>query len=198
MAILSITVDAKAVIAAVKGVRDDQIPFATALALTRTAQDVQSEIRRQLPQRFVIRNNWVAKGIVISKATKRQLYAIVRSRDDFMVRQETGGTKTGSGSIAVPQAVRRNKRDIVTPGNRPAALKGKKRVFKATIRGTYGLWERKGKKRTPIKLLYSLRPSVPIKPRFGFADTAEKTAQARFERHFALAFEQAVRTARAR
>lgn len=197
MPILSIAVDTKAVTAAVKGIRDDQIPFATALALTRTAQDVQAEIRRQLPQRFTIRNSWVSKGIVISKATKRQLYAIVRSRDDFMVLQETGGTKAPRGRhLAVPQGIRGSDREIVTRGKRPRAALRKKRTFVATIRGKEGIWQRTTKKRNPIKMLYTLRPTVPVKARFGFHDTAERTAQQRFEENFRTAFEQAVRTAR--
>jgi hypothetical protein len=195
--IFTVTLDTKPVIAAVRGIADRQIPFATALALTRTAQDVQAEIRRQMPQRFTVRNAWIQKGVIIRKATKQDLTALVIDRDDFMTLQETGGIKVPRGrSVAVPQAVRVNKRGIVPRAQRPSALKGNPAVFRATIRGVDGLWQRTGRKGRGLKLLYAMKPSVPIKPRFGFFQTAESVARERFARQFEAAFEQAVRTAR--
>jgi hypothetical protein len=197
MSILTITLDTKPVIAKVRGIADKQIPFATALALTRTAQDAQAEIRRQMPQRFTVRNNWIQKGVIIRKATKQDLAALVIDRDDFMTIQETGGTKTPRGrSVAVPQAVRVNKRGIVPRTQRPSALVGKPNIFRAVIRGVDGLWQRVGPKGRGIKLLYVLKPSVPIKPRFGFFETVRGVAVDRFTTQFELAFAHAVRTAR--
>lgn len=174
-----------------------QLPFATALALTRTAQDVQTEERRELAQRFTLRNNWVSNGIRIKAATKANPEAIVFQKDDFMVLQETGGTKHARGkSLAIPEAARTNKRGIVTAGNRPNALKGKRGIFRKTIRGTDGLWQRRGRKRVPIRLLFVFKPSVQVPPRFGFIDTAKRTTEKRLPRQFALAFERAIKTAR--
>jgi hypothetical protein len=175
-----------------------QVPFATALALTRTAQDAQLEVRRQLPQRFTIRNNFVSQGIRIVPATKTTLEAAVLSRDDFMVRQEKGGTKTPKDgrSIAVPENVRVNKRGIVTRANRPRQLLDKPRTFIATIRGVRGIWQRQTKNRTPLRLLYALVPLVRVRPRFGFEETIRKVVTSRFARQFQVAFLQALRTAR--
>ncbi|MDP3938462.1 MAG: hypothetical protein Q8R92_10020, partial [Deltaproteobacteria bacterium] len=41
----------------------DQIPFASALALTRTAQDARDSVIAGLDSKFILRNNWVKGGI---------------------------------------------------------------------------------------------------------------------------------------
>src|SRR5260370_40269244 len=60
-----------------------QIPFALARALTRTAQDAQSDVRSDLPRRFTIRNTWVSRSIRITPATKAKPEAIVGSLEPF-------------------------------------------------------------------------------------------------------------------
>ncbi|MBF0191696.1 MAG: hypothetical protein HQL99_11245 [Magnetococcales bacterium] len=40
-----------------------QLLFASVLTLTNVAKDAQAEVRRLLPQKFIIRTGWVAKGI---------------------------------------------------------------------------------------------------------------------------------------
>lgn len=186
-----------------------QIPFATALALTRTAQDIQSEVRRGLPQRFTLRNDWVRKGIRIERAEKRNLQAKVYTKDDFMVLQETGGSKTpiDGKSIAVPEGIADRARKITRSMRPRAMMDDKRKVFRATIGGIDGLWRRvvatkRGHKRRRgalprgIKLLYVFRPSVPIAPRLGMFATGERLMGERFARHFELSFAEAVRTAR--
>lgn len=196
-----LTIDARIDLAAF-GRKLNQIPFATALTLTRIAQDAQLEVRRELGRRFFIRNTWVERGILFSPARKDTLVATVFSRDDFMVLQETGGTKTPRGkSVAVPGDVRTNKRGIITQANRPRALLAKKNTFRAKIGGVDGIWQRLGKrtaKRTgrALKLLFIFTSAVRIPPRFGFAETVRRVVRQRFPRQWALAVERAVKTAR--
>lgn len=181
-----------------------QVPFATALALTRTAQDVQAEVRRQLPRRFTIRNNWVSQGIRITKATKQDLTATVYSKDKFMKLQETGGVKTSKGTAqGIPVDVKASARGIVPRGLWPRALLGRPDVFRAVIHGVDGLWQRlkvsrrkRGRGARSLKLLYVLKPFVPIRPRFGFVDTARETVAKVWANRFREAFAQAMRTAR--
>jgi hypothetical protein len=174
-----------------------QFPFASALALTRTAQDAQLEERRELPRRFTIRNNWVSQGIRIKTASKADLQAVVFQRDDFMQLQETGGTKTPRGrSLAIPESVRTNKKGIVTRGQRPRALLSKPGVFIATIGAIRGIWQRPTRRRVPLKLLYVLKSSVAVRPRFEFVETATRVVFQRFARQFELAFDRAIKTAR--
>lgn len=197
-----ITLEVKADFAALKG-KIDQIPFATALALTRTAQDAQAEVRRGLKSRFTVRNNFVEKGILFSAAKKDTLQATVFSRDDFMILQEKGGTKTPRGaSISVPMEGG-NKKGIARAGRRPKDLRSTVGVFRAKIGGVDGLWQRlqrrsKAKKAAGhhLKLLFVFKPSVPVRARFGFADTVRKVVIERFRRQLDLAIATAVRTAR--
>jgi len=111
--------------------RVDQYPFAAAVALTRTAQDAQAEVRAGLPRRFTIRNRWVSQGIRIVPATKRRLESWVGSRDDFMALQETGGIKRPRGEhLAVPtEKVRRRKRGLISKAQRPRRVLQKPKVF---------------------------------------------------------------------
>lgn len=175
-----------------------QVPFATAVALTSSAQDAALEVKRELPQRFVIRNDWVARGVRITPARKEALFSEVYSRDDFMARQEDGGIKRPSGRhIAIPAGVKRNKRDIVAKANRPKQLLDKKRVFKIDLGdGRQAIVARSTKKRYPIKVLYLLDDKVNVPARFGFARTVTVTASSRFERHFELAIRQGLSSAR--
>lgn len=183
--------------------RKDQLPFATALALTRTAQKAQEVVRAELPSRFTIRNAWVQKGITIQRAEKQTLEAIISSRDDFMVLQEKGGTKTPQGSSLAIPADARNKRGIVPTANRPEALRAKPGVFRAKIGSVDGLWQRlrghKGKRKRgerTLKLLFVFKPSVPVPARFGFEETVRKVVNANFAEQFRIAFARAVATAR--
>lgn len=184
-------------------VEQQQVPFAGALALTRTAAAIQGRVRGELPKRFILRNSWVSKGIRTTKATKRHLEATVYSRDEFMLQHERGGTKTprSGAHLTIPRGIRSGDREIVRRNKRPNALRGKPDVFKATIRGRLGLWQRvgpkkRGKYRRGIKLLYVFKPAVPLRPRFGFVATGEVVAARQWPTQFRDAFEYAMRTAR--
>jgi hypothetical protein len=183
--------------------RRDQLPFATALALTRTAQAAQERVRNELPSHFTIRNSWVSKGILIERAEKKTLEATIFSRDDFMILQEKGGTKLPRGrSLSVPIEAG-NKRGIVRTDQRPKALESKPDVFRATIGGLDGLWQRRrgaqSKRRRgerSLKLLFAFKPSVPVKARFGFLDSVREVFRLAFPDQFRQAFARAIATAR--
>lgn len=112
-----------------------QAVFAAAVALTRTAQEAQGEVVASLPERFTIRTGWVARGIRIQPARRDRLEAVVYSRDEFMARQETGGTKEGRNgkSVAKPVEVRRNPGQTTRPSRWPGALLDKSGFFAAPL-----------------------------------------------------------------
>ncbi len=133
----------------------EQLPYATALALTRTAQDAQAEIKRGLPRRFKLRNRWVEQGIRVKAARKGPApEAVVHSRDGFMFLQEVGGTKLPHGrALAIPG---HEQPDYVAgrsirKANRPRALLAKPAHFVAPLRHgskQLGIFQRMGRKRT--------------------------------------------------
>ena len=170
------------------------VPFAAARALTRTAQDAQGEVKAGLGQRFTLRNNWVVGGIRIKAATKANLEATVGSLEPFMERQETGGTRSARdhSRIAVPVKAKRNKRDLIPKGQRPAALKGKPKVFTITKGSGTAIVRREGKARYPLQILYWLKRGVRIKPRLGFKGTTSTIIEQRFAPNFVESLSQAM------
>jgi hypothetical protein len=171
-----------------------QVPFALARALTRTAQDAQGDVRSDLPRRFTIRNTWVSRGIRITPATKAKPEAIVGSLEPFMARQETGGPKRARSAhhVAVPVKAKRNKRDIIPKGQRPAALKGKPGIFKIVTASGAGIMRREGKQRYPLQILYWLKSDVTVRPRFGFQETTADTVRKRFGLNFVASLSDAM------
>ncbi len=170
------------------------LPFAIARALTWTAQDAQTEVREDLPKRYTLRNNWVKNGIRITPAKKDDLRSVVGSLEPFMKRQETGGTKKARdhSRVAVPVNARRNKRAAIPKGQRPAALKGKPKIFTITTASGTGIMRRVGKKRYPLQLLYWLKRGVQVKPSFGFKVTTSTTVRDRFGPNFVESLSRAM------
>ncbi|RZL38733.1 MAG: hypothetical protein EOP35_05180 [Rubrivivax sp.] len=75
----------------------EQVPFASALALTWTGQDVKKEIDGLLPQVFDNPTAYTQAGFRLYPATKRNLRALVTFREDarhFLNAQVTGGQRT--------------------------------------------------------------------------------------------------------
>ena len=196
--------------------RRDQVPFATALALTRTAQEARLEVQRELPTRFTVRTPWVAKGVRYTPANKTDLTATVSDIDPFMRIQETGGEKVSihhrvfdyGDYLAVPLDARRSKRDVVRKEDWPknliapfilTAKDGRKylavHTFAKKFRGHKGEFTI-GKQVGGTRLMYILVKRESIAARFGFVDTVRKVVNERFVDNFRAAIEQATASAR--
>ena len=196
---LTVELETSEALRALDDLRRRQVPFATARALTQTAADAQRVIRSELPDRFVIRSRWLEQGIRTERATKREPVSVVYSRDPFMVEHETGGRRRGrKGVRAIPRAIRKTPKQRITPARRPAAILKRKRTYVGPIRegsSTEAIFQRVGK--SGRRLLYVLEPRpVKIAARWGFGDTAAKTARRVWARNFGRAFAQAIRSAR--
>lgn len=190
-----------------------QFRFSVAKALTTTAAEVQKEVRKNMPQRFTLRRQWVVNGIRIERATKDNLTATVYSKDVFMGRQEVGGTKAPKYDqhLAIPmRAVRRYKSQLINPADLPSNLgkaefsvkRGKKEVtrrgaggsvFKLVSNGRTFLCRRRNGQ---VELLYMLVPRAHVGKRLGLGDDAQKVARLRFSQNLKDAMEFAMRTAR--
>lgn len=217
---INVQIDAKKIEAMVGVVDAKQIQFATAKALTKTAQAVQQAVRAEMPSRFTLRRQWVVQGIRITPATKANLTATVYSKDVFMDRQETGGIKTGSpgggdfssmslqqtggrrvrqasGRVAVPtEKVRRNKSEIIRKSELPAGL-GERGFVIGKAGDTQFLAKRFAKgKRAGLQILYVLKRSTKIKPRLGLREIGIEVVRSKFADIFSQSLSDAIATAK--
>jgi hypothetical protein len=122
---------------AMSDVAERQTPFATALALTWTAQDAQAVLRGGLERHFTIRDRWTTRGIRIEPAKKRWLSAAVGSVDSYMARQVEGGTKSAldAADLAVPLGIRKHPKQRTGRSRWPGALLQKPGHFVAPLPG---------------------------------------------------------------
>ena len=198
--IVSVQTDIEKAISQLKSLTErEQFRFSVAKALTATAADVQQEVRKNMPSRFIIRRQWVVNGIRIERATKQSLTATVYSRDKFMKLQETGGQKNPLRNyIAIPtKMVKRTKTDLVARSDRPGALGDKVDIIE--LNGHKWLALKKARKAgngQRLKLLYLLVPRAQMKERLGLGKDGMRIARQQFVSNLREALEQAVRTAR--
>lgn len=187
-----IDVNIPEVVQSLERFKRDQLPFATASALTASAKDGQQEVQRQLGGRFTIRRKWVERGVRIQAATKRRPTAAVFSRDDFMLKQERGSVER---RVSIPEGVRRNRRTVVSRGRWPGALLKRPDVFVRRLpRGAKGVFRRMKSGR--LKLLWVIEDVARVEPRWGFVNTVRKKVAKNWEKNFGRALARALRTAR--
>lgn len=187
-----ITTNVPRVVESLERFKRDQVPFATALALTRTAQDAQKEIKRQLPTKFTLRRRWVELGIRIRKATKRDLESVVFSRDAFLLKQEQGATKRRA---AIPVRVRRSERSVPSRAKWPSQLLRRPDVFiRDLLGGARGVFQKMRSGR--LKLLWVIEDKTVTKPRLRFGETVRTVVRKRWVKNFGAALARAIRTAR--
>jgi len=199
---ISVKVDARQAIHYLKGIKDSQLPFAMAKGLTMTAQDVQTEIIKDLPQRFTLRTKWYQKntpyGFKITAAKKNKLVSSIFTKAPWIQDFEEGATRTPQGqTFAVPTgAVRRSKRLLIPKGQKPRQILHKTRPgFIKAIGSKAGIFYSRTKN-SKIALLYVLIKKAVIKPRLGFGKTAKQVVNARFTGNMIKAFNNAIKTAR--
>lgn len=159
-----------------------QIPFAVALALTRTAQDSQRNVRSHISENFTIRkkSGGFANSIAIRPATKQNLNAEVYTMARFAALQQTGGTRQpdGSGKLAVP---------LYNSLKEVKLNRGAKRLsdaFTMTLSGgKHVIARREGKN---LRILYHLKSEAKVPKRFFMIESVMRTVGDRFEEHFEL------------
>ncbi|HEY1502588.1 MAG TPA: hypothetical protein VGF88_23640 [Acidobacteriaceae bacterium] len=109
MPVLSAKVDIDGPLRAFADLRQNQIPFTIARALTMTAIDARNQTRTLEERVFKLRNDWTRSRTLTRMATKQDLTAAVYTdtanrrtgAPDYLPRQEDSGTKTPSGRVVV-------------------------------------------------------------------------------------------------
>lgn len=195
-----------------------QMKFATSVALYDTAVEAQDAIRKDLKNKFTIRNGYVAKGIRINpktssaiKKTSQELngmYVAVGTVDDFMARQNSGGEKKPRSGVHIGVPERDTPDQITRPKNFPGRIMKKpgyfiwcydKRKYNASNNSSYlhyGIFKRMSKKRLPIKLVYKMVQSVKIPARWELLSVVDKEIKRQYYGNFERAFEHALSTAK--
>ena len=179
-----------------------QVPFATSLALNKTAHSVRKNtVERVYPQSFDVKNKSFARAAFrVQNSNKRNLRARVFDRlgRPWLETQIRGGQKRpiSSSRLAVPINVRRLASGRISKRNQARNLP---RSFVRDFGRGRGpaVWQRVGRgKRQRLRLAYELEPSVRIRPAFPFYREAERVTQAQFPRQFDAAMRRALATAR--
>lgn len=195
----------------------DQIPQATAAALTKTAFDIRQEIvQNTWPKSVIARNKtFMSKALQIEVATKKKLSVVLFDslRKEYLARLDSSGIRIPTGNhLAIPG---REVKDQIRGANgavkknfKPSALLNKKRFFINTLKtGIDAILERpagkeQGKrkkkrlKRGPLKVWYLLEPRANIPKIFPFYETANRILKSKLETNFRNAFRRAVMTRR--
>ncbi len=144
-----------------------QVPYATAMALTWTAKSVQKKIRKKIGSVFTIRKQSFPKSIKIIPAKKNSLVSEVYTKAPFASLQEEGGYKKPKHKhIAAPVYDSINSLKRRTKTNRPAyvLLSVKKKAFIIkTKHGQEIIVKRETKRKKPLKFIYSLKSKARIK-----------------------------------
>lgn len=198
-------------------VAKDQLPFATSLAINRTAEEVVAAGKGDLRNRFTIRRPWVEKGFRIKRSTKRDPVAEITHKDSFMALQEHGGEKRPKAGrkVAVPEGARPTPQAITTPANWPGALIRKGKAFPVTKGDTTYVLARAKKTKSgklrknkrldaapvfgrdpALRLMYILKPRVRIPARWGFTALARRVVAQRWPANLRGMLEYALRTAK--
>lgn len=79
---ISIKHDVDVVARWARGMAGEQLPFATALALTKTGQDVKARLEREMGERFDKPTPYTRRAFRLIPATKTDLRAVVTWRED--------------------------------------------------------------------------------------------------------------------
>lgn len=171
----------------------NQMPFAASLALNRTAVGARDLVRGNLPRRFTLRNGWTQGGVQARTSTKTNLVARVLA-PDYMAIQETGGERrpTKSKMLAAPGKALQGP-TVIPKTKRPRALLKGKAFIIGMPDGDAGVFERHGKKRGQIKLLYWLTGEQGYEERFEFQSDVQDYVQGKFSVHFAAALADAMK-----
>ena len=173
-----------------------QIPFAASQALNDTAFKIRNDTVTTLWPRSVQvkQRNFARAAFRVRKSTKRDLVAAVFDQLNraFMPRQIEGGVKVpfSSTHIAVP-----TKNALTGTGRiKKAARLSDPSLFKARIKGTFGLWKRT--RRNGVQLFYVLTPKANVRPAFPFFEFGIRSSKRNFGRFLRKRLVRAIKTAR--
>lgn len=182
-------------------IQQHQVPFATALALTKTAQDMQSSLTSGLDV-FDRPTSFTKRAFAVKRAEKRLLTAKVYARPiqaAYLRWQVEGGTRYPKRKgIPIPKGIGLN-----SYGNMPnkaiQKLLARPDVFSGTVKGIGGIWKRLPDRDgggSRVELLVAWEGQAKYRKLFMFYDIAYATAKRKFPGNLAESVVKALKTAR--
>lgn len=198
-----------------------QIPFATARALTRVAQQIRDAEKTAMQRKLENPTPFTVNSVKAAGATKSNLVARVFVMDTaaaYLKPFEVGGVhKLNGQALLNPKNIKLNKFGNLSR-NKLTQLKAKPNVFIGDVDGVNAVWQRrkplkvkKGKKRQKRspngtrrprakqrapKLLIRFGDALPVQPVLGYMDRANTMAKALLPQEIQKALAEAMRTAK--
>jgi len=203
-----------------------QLPFATAIALTSLAKIVRDDEIDNIARTFASPTPFTLKSVGVTAARKSRLQSTVFVKDiaaAYLEPYEFGGVHHLNGRALLNPKNTPLDRYGNLPRNALAKLKSDPDVFVGSItfkksgQTVSGVWRRppagpqvvtgrRGSKgntknvvggaRTGLKLLIRFGNALPVTEHLNYRDRARAVIAANFDREFSLAFNKALATAR--
>lgn len=193
-------------------VPDKQLPYASALALTRVAAVGMREARVELGSDLVIRNAFSASGIQTNRAEKsdwpfQHAEVGIEERRDYLVDQVLGAQRKPQKAPfkGVPQTdvVPRGPSGKMPQSRRPGALIALAAQRKRRAGVGYYLVRQGGRellfqrvRGAVSRLAYAFAKKVGIEPKFKFEESVERAVRANYVRELTAAIDKAIDTQR--
>jgi hypothetical protein len=177
----------------------NQLPFATARALTTTGRGAADFERSRMSSLIDSPTPFTLNGIYAYGARKSRPVAeigIKRIQAQYLRKIVEGGTRRPEGrALLVPVGTRLNKYGNM-PRRAVARLLARADTFSGTINGVGGIWQRPRTARGSMKLLVRYEDSTEYSPSFDFQEIAVGYVRRYFPDELASSLRQALATAR--
>ena len=206
-----------------KSIAADQLPFATALALTTTAREAADEVTRRMPRYLDRPTPFTMRAWRVARATKRDLTATVYAMDAqaAYLRWQVAGGDRAPARVAlklpvdikldqfgnIPRADLKRLIALAQQGKKLTRVRGAKLGISSKVDLFYGdpghglpvgIYKRVGNDGAHhlVPLVVFPRPAAHYKARLPLREIVSDVVRARFASNFGAAMAQARRTAR--
>jgi hypothetical protein len=174
-----------------------QIPFAFSLALNETIEDIREELIDDLPESFTIRSDWTKKGIRTKRSTKKNLVAVVGSKDSYMAEQVSGGTRQKKQAVPIQARPRETSK---TPRSKwPKALIARKGGFIADFGSGPAVYvpsRHRDPRQRRLRLMYRLVDEIKIPKRWPLETIFRRVVGRDWAKNVTRALKRALRSRR--
>lgn len=156
----------------------EQLPFAFAQALTRTAKTAGEEFTREMPDRIKDPTPFTLRAVAVKGARKRDLRAVVFIRPiqaKYLSLLERGGERLPKNKAVVNPAHAGVNRYGNLPKRQIKRLLERRDTFVGNINGTAGIWQRN--KKTGLRIMARFDDGNRVEPKLHFHKTVLAVAR---------------------